>query len=95
MLAPLAYNLKFVLNIDEIDETRFGIEEGHKALNQVGSSVEGKLSWKMSQNIKWDSRLYFFTNYHVSQGNFENTFNFSINKFLTTKIYLQIGRAHV
>ena len=90
MLAPLAYNLKFVLNIDEIDETRFGIEEGHKALNQVGSSVEGKLSWKMSQNIKWDSRLYFFTNYHVSQGNFENTFNFSINKFLTTKIYLHL-----
>lgn len=90
LLAPLAYNLKYVANIQEIDETRFGIDEGKHALNQVGSSLTNQFEWKISKSIKWSSKLFLFSNYHKSQGDFENTFNFSINRFFSTRIYLHL-----
>lgn len=86
LLAPASYNLKFVANIKEIDETRFGIEEGDHALNQIGSSLTNQLAWKITDNIKWESRLYFFSNYEHSQGDFENNFNFTINRYFSTRI---------
>ncbi|MEG0948019.1 MAG: DUF3078 domain-containing protein [Bacteroidales bacterium] len=90
LIAPLAYNLKYVANIKEIDETRFGIDEGKHALNQVGSSITNGFEWKISRNIQWNSRLFLFSNYHKSQGDFENVFNFSINRFFSTRISLHL-----
>ncbi|MGL4292736.1 MAG: DUF3078 domain-containing protein [Bacteroidales bacterium] len=90
LIAPLAYNLKYVANIKEIDETRFGIDAGKHALNQVGSSITNGFEWKITRNISWNSRLFLFSNYHKSQGDFENTFNFSINRFFSTRISLHL-----
>ena len=90
LLAPLAYNLKYVANIKKIDETRFGIDEGKHTLNQVGSSLTNNFEWKMSKNITWTSRLFFFTNYSTSQGDFENTFNFSFNRYFSTRVNLHL-----
>ncbi|MEG1587104.1 MAG: DUF3078 domain-containing protein [Bacteroidales bacterium] len=90
LIAPLAYNLKYVANIKEIDETRFGIEEGDHTLNQVGSSITNGFEWKITRNIQWISRLFLFSNYHKSQGDFENVFNFSINRFFSTRISLHL-----
>ena len=77
-------------NIKEIDETRFGIDEGKHALNQVGSSITNAFEWKITRNISWNSRLFLFSNYHKSQGDFENVFNFSINRFFSTRISLHL-----
>ncbi len=86
LLAPVSYNLKYVANIDEIDETRYGIDEGKHSLSQVGSSFTNKFTWKISKSIVWTSRLYYFTNYESVQGDFENVFDFVISKFFSTKI---------
>ncbi len=90
LLAPLAYNLKYVANIEKIDETRFGITEGRHTLNQVGSSLTNEFTWQISKNIVWDSRLFFFSNYHESQADLENTLNFSINRYFSTRIILHL-----
>ena len=44
----------------------------------------------------WSSRLYVFTNYSYVQGDWENTFDFSITRYLNTKIYthLRFDKSH-
>ncbi len=90
LIAPLAYNLRYVANIERIDEKRFGIEEGKHSLNQFGSSLTNNLEWKISKNVTWTSRLFFFSNYTTSQGDFENTFNFSFSRYFSTRLNLHL-----
>lgn len=85
-IAPLSYNLKICRNITDLDPTAFGIKEGHHTQSDFGSNLEAKLMMKFGANITWNSRLYVFTNYKYVQGDFENTFDFLITRYLSTKI---------
>lgn len=84
-LAPLAYNLKYVDRLDL--SKRFGIEEGDHTLHDFGSQFTITLSWKPSENIKWDSRLYGYTTYHRYVMEWENTVSMKISKYITTNLY--------
>ena len=66
------------------------MKEGRHTDNQVGSSLTGSLNWKITNKISWRSRLFGFTNYETSQGDFENEFNFTINKFFHTRLVVHI-----
>lgn len=88
-LAPISYNLKICAN-DKMDETAFGIEEGHSTVSQVGSSAECKLTWKIAHNINYTSRLFLFSNYNYIQGDWENRISFDINRFLSTNIFVHL-----
>lgn len=88
-IAPLSYNLKICTN-EKIDERQFGIDEGHTSVSQYGSNVDCKLEWKLAYNISFHSRLTAFTNYKYIQGDWENTLSFSINRFLSTQIYVHL-----
>ncbi|MBD5247010.1 MAG: DUF3078 domain-containing protein [Barnesiella sp.] len=88
-LAPLSYNLKICTN-EKIDERQFGIKEGHTSVSQYGSNVDCSLEWKLAYNISFRSRLTAFTNYDYLQGDWENTLSFSINRFLSTQVYVHI-----
>ena len=89
-IAPLSYNLKICRNIDDLDPTVFGINAGHHTKHSFGSNIEAKLNWKLHPNIQWQSRFYVFTDYHYVQGDWENTFDFSITKYLNTQIYTHL-----
>jgi hypothetical protein len=41
----------------------------------------------MAYNVTYTSRLFLFTNYEYVQGDWENTITFTINRFLSSKIY--------
>ena len=88
-ISPLSWNLKTCID-RQMDETTFGIAEGHKTLNKVGSSAEATLQWKVAYNIVYSSRLFAFTDYGCFQGDWEHTIDFNINKFLTTRLYLHM-----
>ena len=87
MLAPLSYNLKCVSD-DRVQVTSFGIEAGKRSLHQIGSSITSKFEWKISDELKWTSRVYFFTSYHNTQFEFENTFETVLSRYSTAKVYL-------
>ena len=89
-IAPLSYNLKICRDIDRLDPTTFGIDAGHHTKHSFGSTVEAKLNWKISNSITWESRFYAFTNYEYVQGDWENTFDFSITRHLNTKFYVHL-----
>ncbi len=88
-IAPLSYNLKTVIN-KNMNPVSQGLEEGRKTKNSVGSNVDAVLNWKLSYNINWRSRLFFFTNYEYSQADWQNQFQFVINRFLTTNLNIDM-----
>ena len=95
-IAPMSYNLKICRNIDDLDPVNFGIAAGHHTKSTFGSNVEAKLQWRCSRNIMLSSRVYLFTNYEYVQGDWENTIDMSINKYLTTQVYthLRYDKSH-
>lgn len=88
-IAPLSYNLKTCTR-HGMDVTAYGIEPGHTTVSQIGSSAELKFKWQLRYNISYTSRLFLFSDYEYVQGDWENTFNFSINRFLSTQLYLHL-----
>lgn len=82
---PASWNYKTCFDT-RMNPASFGIKEGY-TISQVGSSAEGRLTWKISDNINLRSRLFVFTNYEDIQGDWENTLMFTINRYLTTQIY--------
>ena len=81
---PLSYNMICY------KDTRVTAYNGKKVLNQYGSNIEAKLTWKPAYNITYSSRLYTFTNYDYLQGDWEHTVSFDINRFLSTQIYVHL-----
>ncbi len=88
-IAPLSYNLKTCTN-PNLNPEAFGIDPGKKSKSEYGSSVEVTFKWKMTYNITYYSRLFAFTDYHYLQGDWENTIDFSINRFMSAKIFAHL-----
>lgn len=88
-LAPLSYNLKTCTN-PNLNPEAFGIDPGKTTKSEYGSSIELNFKWRLTYNITYTSRLFAFTDYHYLQGDWENTLDFSINRFLSTRIYAHL-----
>lgn len=88
-IAPLSYNLKMSTS-SRIPVTNFGITEGRHSISEVGSNAEVKVAWNIVWNISYLSRLFVFTDYDYLQGDWENTINFSINRYLSTQLYVHL-----
>lgn len=85
-ISPISYNLKICLS-DRIDPTQFNIPVGRHTRSEIGSNAEVTLQWDITSNINWKSRLFLFSDYHYFQADWENTFTFNINRFLSTQFY--------
>lgn len=86
-ISPLSYNLKTCFRKRLSVK---GIEEGKTSVSEYGSSGEGKLQWQMCDNISLRSRLFVFSDYDYIQSDWENTLQFTINRFLSTQIYVHM-----
>lgn len=85
-LAPLAYNFKYVDRLALA--SRYGIDKGKHALHDFGSQVTIDLKWKFTDFILWQTRLYGYTTYHRAEVEWENTFTFQFNKYISTKFFV-------
>lgn len=88
-ISPVSWNLKTCTD-HRLDPTTVGIDSGHRTKSQIGSSTEIKFHWGITRDIDYDSRIFAFTQYEDSQIDWENTINFSINRFLSTQLYVHL-----
>ena len=85
-LAPIAYNLTYVR--DKALSTRFGLDEGRHTKDDFGSEVTVDLSWQLAKDIRWKTRLYGYTTYKRMLMEWENTFTFIVNKYISSNLFL-------
>ncbi len=85
-LAPLSWVVTYVDR--EALISRHGIREGHNSKHEWGPNVDLNFTYKIIDNISWQSRLYWFSNLELTRIEWENTFNFTINRYLSSKLYL-------
>ena len=85
-LSPGAYNMRYVGD-RRVDETQFGLKSGHSFLHDIGSKIEVNTKWKVVNNITWQSRLYYFTNYKKVEAEWENTVNMAVTRTISTQLF--------
>lgn len=86
-ISPISYNLKTCLS-NRIDHLQYNIAADRYTHSEIGSSAELTLTWDITSNINWKSRLFLFSDYSYFLADWENTLVFNINRFLSTQIYL-------
>lgn len=86
--SPLAYTFMYINNSKIMDPAAFNVEPGHKTANLFGSKFTGNLTWKIIPSIVWESKLEYFTTYDTVIASWENTFNFVLNRYLSTKLFV-------
>ena len=83
---PLSYKLTYVAVGDLAPN--YGLEEGKKMRNDLGSKLEVNFDYKITDNISYKTRFYYFTGrYEYVQMDWENTVNFQVSKYLSTKLF--------
>lgn len=84
---PLSYKLTYVSDLDLA--AAYGIEEaGKKARHDLGSKLEVNFDYQITNNISYKTRFYYFTGrYEYVQMDWENTINFQVSKYLSTKLF--------
>lgn len=84
---PLSYKLTYVA-VDSL-AMAYGIEEeGKKTRHDIGSKLEVNFEYQITKNISYKTRFYYFTGrYEYVQIDWENTLNFQVNKYLSTKLF--------
>lgn len=86
-MSPISYHLRYVGDAS-VDETRFGLDKGETTMNELGCKVQITSKWQLMPRIVWQTRFYYFSNYKKVESEWENTFNFIINDYLSTKLFM-------
>lgn len=85
-LAPLSYVITYVKVDSRVQ--RYGIHKGHNSKHEWGPNIEFTFDYKITKDISWHSRTYWFSNFNLTRLEIENTFNFTINKYLSAKLFI-------
>lgn len=83
-MAPLAYNMTYYER-EDIAVTA-GLPEGTHFADDYGSQITANLNWALAKDVSWAVRMYFYTSYHRCLFECENTFKFTVNKYLSSTL---------
>ncbi len=86
LLSPVSYNFRYLKN-KNVKPTNFGLKENKSTLHDVGSKIDANIEWKIISSIRLTSKLNYFTNYSKVVAEWENTFDFVLNRYLSTKLF--------
>lgn len=85
-LSFLSFNFRYVDRMSLAKNN--GIRSNHHTLENFGSQLTTSLTWKITDQIKWQTRLYGYTTYEKSLVEWENTFNLSVSKYISANIFI-------
>ncbi|SJZ54929.1 DUF3078 domain-containing protein [Porphyromonas cangingivalis] len=87
--SPVAVTFIYTYTND-VDKARIGLLPDEKHKLRLGSTVRMALDFDLSQSVTWQSRVFYNTSFQHVETEFENTLNFSINKYFSTRINLHL-----
>lgn len=89
-VSPATYKMVYALKTDasKVNVTDYGIEEGERSLNELGSSLRLDWKWRPLREIEVEANFYFFTNYKRIETELELDVDFIINRYLSAKVML-------
>ena len=87
MGSPFSYTIVYINDENIYDRGAFNVEADKRVANMFGSKVTANLDWKFTKNISWVSKLDYFTTYNKVIADWENTLNFQVSRYLSTKIF--------
>lgn len=85
-ISPIATNFKYYGRLNLAKAA--GYEEGNHGKWDLGSTITADLTWKFSDVVKWQTRLYGYTTYHRTEVEWENTFTLQLSKYISTKLFI-------
>ena len=88
MGAPFSYTFVYISNDEIVNPSAFNVEPGHTSANLFGSKITADLDWKIAKNISYLTKFEYFTTYDKVIASWENTFNFQLNRYLSTKLFI-------
>lgn len=83
---PISVHLKYVDRPSLI--TSMGLDEGKHSKWEYGSNITATFKWDVIKNVSWEGRIYWFSDYKKTLIEWENTFNFKVNRFLSAKLFV-------
>jgi len=84
-ISPFASDFKYCAR-PSIRTRHIGEDKSTKF--EFGSNITATYTWQLHKNIKWTGRFYYYTNYHHTTIEWENTLNLQVSKFLSTQLFL-------
>ena len=84
---PLSYKMTYVA-VEKL-ASKYGIDKpGKKIRSDLCSKVEVNFDYKITKDISYKTRFYYFTGrYEYVQMDWENTLNFQVSKYISTKLF--------
>lgn len=83
---PLSYKMTYVAVKDL--GPNYGLESGKRVRSDLGSKLEVNFDYKITKDISYKTRFYYFTGrYEYVQMDWENTINFQVSKYISTKLF--------
>lgn len=84
-LSVLSFNFRYVDRKDLAAAN--GVVGDHHTLEDFGSQLTTNLTWKISDMVKWQTRLYCFTTYKRALVEWENTVTLNVSRFISANIF--------
>lgn len=88
LMTPLTYRMNFLMDTINFEPSKYGIDEGKRIGHEFGFKVTANYDWKISEDISWNSYLYYYSDFTYIDSEWKNTINFKVNQYLSTQLFI-------
>ena len=85
---PFSWRYVYLANDKIVNPSQFNVEAGKRRASLFGSEITANVTWKIRDNLTYRTKFDYFPTYEKVIMNWENTFEFKFNRYLSTKVFL-------
>jgi hypothetical protein len=90
LVTPLTWKANYLYDIKNMTPSSYGIEDGKHFGSEFGCKLTANLTWTFSEQVKWTSKFYYYTDFTYVDSEWENTLDLSFNNYFTTSIFVHL-----
>jgi hypothetical protein len=88
LVTPLSYKYVYFSDTINYKKKNFNVLPGKRSLSEVGSLMKVEYTGRLSTMASVNTRFSFYTNYHKVEIDWESTFTFELNRYLSINTIL-------